>query len=56
VRRAVESTGIWVVVGWWMVIVLVLTEKVSFALGNKKAGEEAKRLRGYWDQVKVKLD
>lgn len=56
VRRAVEGTGIWVVIGWFMVVVLLLVEKISLAFSVKDLGEEAKRLRGYWEQGKVKLE
>jgi hypothetical protein len=56
IRRAVESTGIFVIIGWVMVVVLLIVEKVSMALNNKDLGGEAKRLRGYWEQSKVKLE
>lgn len=56
VRRTVESTGIFVAVGWFMVVVLLLVEKVSMACSAKNLGGEAKRLRGYWEQSKVKLE
>jgi hypothetical protein len=55
VRRAVDGSGVWVVVSWWMVVVLVLVEKVGMSFGRRGVGEEAKRLRGYWEQGKVKL-
>jgi hypothetical protein len=55
VRRAVDGSGVWVVLSWWMVVLLVLVEKVGMSFGRRGVGEEAKRLRGYWEQGKVKL-
>ena len=56
VRRAVEGTGIWVVVGWFMVVVLLIAENVSLAFSVKVLEQEAKGLSGYWEQGKVKLE
>jgi hypothetical protein len=56
VRRGVEGTGVFVIVGWVMVVVLVLVEKACMAFKVKDLGQEAKRLRGYWEQGKVKLE
>lgn len=56
VRRGVEGTGVFVIVGWVMVVTLVLVEKACMAFKIKDLGQEAKRLRGYWEQGKVKLE
>lgn len=55
-RRAIESTGVWVVVGWMMVLVLLITEKVGILAGYEWLGRESKRLRAVWGYPKVKLD
>ena len=54
-RRGVESTGIWVVFGWAMVLVLLVSEKLGSLAGYERLGRESKRLRAVWGQQKVKL-
>lgn len=55
VRRAVDASGLWVIVSWLMILLLVITERGASALGAQSVGKEAKRLRGYWTMDKVKL-
>lgn len=55
-RRVVEGTGIWVIVGWWMILVLLVTEKLAFVAGFADVGQDAKRLRAVWKEDKVKLE
>ena len=55
-RRSVESTGIWVVVGWIMVLGLLCSEKLGLIFGKQGLERESKRLRGVWEWQKVKLD
>lgn len=56
VRSGIEGTGVFVIIGWFMVVVLLLVEKACMVLNIKDLGAEAKRLRGYWEQGKVKFE
>lgn len=55
-RKGVEATGVWVVISWIMVLVLLVTEKVGVLAGYQGLGSESKRLRAVWGPQKVKLE
>lgn len=54
-RRVIDRSGVWALVGWYMVFVLLLVERVGGVLGQKTLSGEAKRLRGYWAEQKLKI-